>query len=1577
MKFLLKAKIITALALSAMLSCASAQGNFSRDVKIRLETGALRVPVKPSMQGDAKLMNDRLYGWLMTTRYDVPFTDWGLASFNVNNPAEDWTVELPHDYVAVAGAVVDGIQYAQMIYNDLGGVKLRTWSSFNTTTWVETVRRDLSANETDPFFSDMTYDYSTGTMFALLTSGSGNNTTSTLVSVDKNTGNYTTVAKCDSVLATLAADIKGQLYAVTGNGWFVKLQKQSGLVEPIGFTGEDMPRYTQSMDIDLTDGTCYWAVYSGHVDEAGQNMGYLAKIDMETGKMERLGTLSYDAEVTGFYAPTPCGGAAAPDAVDNLVATTVREDGAGTSVELSFTAPTGYAALSQTLSSISKIEIYRDYELVHTITDATPGQSITWIDEDYAALQDEDVVGYRVVAYNDAGAGFSTCCAATVGEDIPGPVSNLRMEVADDSVVTLTWNAPTEGLNSGWFNPDSVYYEVVRYPDETVVASRLQETTFTETLSQGCNYYWYTVRSYSFKGRGQAVESEGARVGTALALPYVCSFNTAAEGFLWELVDANTPIPDGVTWEHYLNEGMEGTQGYLHYGRSTNSDGNDYAYSAPFRRVAGEHYRLRFDLASTGDASTSEDMEVLLIAEDGTETLMQAYEDFNTRYEFQTMRVALPVAEPAGEGLYTIAFRATSPRNQSGIQVDNVILDYVIDAPVTGTVEDEAGNPLEGVCVAVAAADASYRDTVYTNAEGQYDLGYLDEASYTLVFSYFGYEDHSESISVEALQPVVRDVTMQSRQLLTLSGLVEDEYGDPVPGVSVYMTGYQTYSAQTGADGRYTIEDVYRHDGAYSMVFFKSRYQTVRDTVSMALKTRSKDLSLPFLRISAENFTATPEGENMLLQWEKAEDMQEFRYDNGTFAGAAQLRNDSASGILYTEAAFGTIYYQPMELRSVKWWMSSEGGTMNHTTADISIYAVDPDRGFGALLFRKEGVPSTDDQWSEYVLDYPVEITAGCMIMIGSSEGNIAIGVDDGTDPDYPFQTQRHGVTTDWSNVGSLATLEDWGILQNLMIRAIGVPEQEQGKQAKAAEDNLDIYNIYRLAQGQEENRDSWTQVAEGLRGVESYRDEDWSSLERGGYLYALANVYGEDEAEAVFSNVVGKDMITEVTVLAKTNTTPDEIEGAVASLTNTEFPEYTYQGTFGTDGRLVFDSVWKGTYSLSISKSLFDGVEEEVDFSTENAYTTQTYEIKERIVDPYSLYVETSSTDYRDKTLFWNVDETVSEDCEAMPDFEINPEGEFGWTYLDGDGAETYGMVIGQDVIDWPGIYEPHAFIVMNPYETTPAIYTSLNTSHSGRRALMNMRNLDVENPVQKDDWIFSPELHFETPYVFSFWAVSGMESLAETIQVGYSTTTTEPSAFTWLEDELVIPGAWYQYSYTIPAEARYVTIHVISQGEDSYFLMLDDLYIGPEPSAERPDNSRALHYEIYLDGTQVATVEGVLTYNFDDLSDGTHTAGVVSVYQTGKSQMKTVEFMVDPSIIANEDAALASRIRLYPNPATENVNVQGDYDEAWIFDMSGRLVAKLANEQIIDVSGLRPGVYFVRFAKDGAFCVKKVVKL
>ena len=1533
--------------------------------KGRMDNPTVAAPLQTPRSVSPKLRDGRLYGWFLASYNAVP--DWGLASFSPENPDEDWVIEVSHDWAPLGAAVVDGIMYGQMASVGISSYDVQTWSRFNTATWSETVLANIENMQVS--YIDMTYDYSTKTMFALVRE----NAVTDLYSVNLTTGQPTFVTHCDSSLVALAADIKGQLYAVTMHGWFVKLQKQTGGVEPIGFTGEPSPgNYIQSMDIDLTDGVCYWAVSSLNGD-------YLARIDMQTGQMEDLGPVSVGVEITGLYASTPCGGGAAPDAVDNLVATTVREDGAGTSVELSFTAPTGYAALSQTLSSISKIEIYRDYELVHTITDATPGQSITWIDEDYAALQDEDVVGYRVVAYNDAGAGFSTCCAATVGEDIPGPVSNLRMEVADDSVVTLTWNAPTEGLNGGWFNPDAVYYEVVRYPDETVVASRLQETTFTETLSQGCNYYWYTVRSYSFKGRGQAVESEGARVGTALALPYACSFNTAAEGFLWEVVDANTPIPDGVTWEHYLNEGMEGTQGYLHYGRSTNSDGNDYAYSAPFRRVAGEHYRLRFDLASTGDASTSEDMEVLLIAEDGTETLMQAYEDFNTRYEFQTMRVALPVAEPAGEGLYTIAFRATSPRNQSGIQVDNVILDYVIDAPVTGTVEDEAGNPLEGVCVAVAAADASYRDTVYTNAEGQYDLGYLDEASYTLVFSYFGYEDRSESISVEALQPVVRDVTMQSRQLLTLSGLVEDEYGDPVPGVSVYMTGYQTYSAQTGADGRYTIEDVYRHDGAYSMVFFKSRYQTVRDTVSMALETRSKDLSLPFLRISAENFTATPEGENMLLQWEKAEDMQEFRYDNGTFAGAAQLRNDSASGILYTEAAFGTIYYQPMELRSVKWWMSSEGGTMNHTTADISIYAVDPNpgRGFGALLFRKEGVPSTDDQWSEYVLDYPVEITAGCMIMIGSSEGNIAIGVDNGTDPDYPFQTQRHGVTTDWSNVGSLATLEDWGILQNLMIRAIGVPEQEQGKQAKAAEDNLDIYNIYRLAQGQEENRDSWTQVAEGLRGVESYRDEDWSSLERGGYLYALANVYGEDEAEAVFSNVVGKDMITEVTVLAKTNTTPDEIEGAVASLTNTEFPEYTYQGTFGTDGRLVFDSVWKGTYSLSISKSLFDGVEEEVDFSTENAYTTQTYEIKERIVDPYSLYVETSSTDYRDKTLFWNVDETVSEDCEAMPDFEINPEGEFGWTYLDGDGAETYGMVIGQDVIDWPGIYEPHAFIVMNPYETTPAIYTSLNTSHSGRRALMNMRNLDVENPVQKDDWIFSPELHFETPYVFSFWAVSGMESLAETIQVGYSTTTTEPSAFTWLEDELVIPGAWYQYSYTIPAEARYVTIHVISQGEDSYFLMLDDLYIGPEPSAERPDNSRALHYEIYLDGTQVATVEGVLTYNFDDLSDGTHTAGVVSVYQTGKSQMKTVEFMVDPSIIANEDAALASRIRLYPNPATENVNVQGDYDEAWIFDMSGRLVAKLANEQVIDVSGLRPGVYFVRFAKDGAFCVKKVVKL
>ena len=75
----------------------------------------------------------------------------------------------------------------------------------------------------------------------------------------------------------------------------------------------------------------------------------------------------------------------------------------------------------------------------------------------------------------------------------------------------------------------------------------------------------------------------------------------------------------------------------------------------------------------------------------------------------------------------------------------------------------------------------------------------------------------------------------------------------------------------------------------------------------------------------------------------------------------------------------------------------------------------------------------------------------------------------------------------------------------------------------------------------------------------------------------------------------------------------------------------------------------------------------------------------------------------------------------------------------------------------------------------------------------------------------------------------------------------------------------------------------------------------------------------------------------------------------------------------------------QVYPNPTSSTVNVYFEYDERWIgkemqvLDMSGRIVINTtinARVQVIDVSRLNAGVYFIRAQKDGERLSTKFVK-
>ena len=70
-----------------------------------------------------------------------------------------------------------------------------------------------------------------------------------------------------------------------------------------------------------------------------------------------------------------------------------------------------------------------------------------------------------------------------------------------------------------------------------------------------------------------------------------------------------------------------------------------------------------------------------------------------------------------------------------------------------------------------------------------------------------------------------------------------------------------------------------------------------------------------------------------------------------------------------------------------------------------------------------------------------------------------------------------------------------------------------------------------------------------------------------------------------------------------------------------------------------------------------------------------------------------------------------------------------------------------------------------------------------------------------------------------------------------------------------------WNEYRYTIPAEARYVTINCVS--DNIFIFMVDDIFIGLElpDGVDLEKMKDDISFEVYLDGERVNTTRKAAT--------------------------------------------------------------------------------------------------------------------
>lgn len=137
-----------------------------------------------------------------------------------------------------------------------------------------------------------------------------------------------------------------------------------------------------------------------------------------------------------------------------------------------------------------------------------------------------------------------------------------------------------------------------------------------------------------------------------------------------------------------------------------------------------------------------------------------------------------------------------------------------------------------------------------------------------------------------------------------------------------------------------------------------------------------------------------------------------------------------------------------------------------------------------------------------------------------------------------------------------------------------------------------------------------------------------------------------------------------------------------------------------------------------------------------------------------------------------------------------------------------------------------------------------------------------------------------------------------------------------------------------------------------------------GEKPLNDAPKTSsegiKLLGFNIYREGEKLN--ENMLTdFSYEEnVARGDYSYEVGAVYE-GADEQKA-EFFAQFETLGVDDLQKAYGVSVYPNPATDRLNIKGEYVSFSLLDVNGRvLMREVKNTESVSLAGLNNGVYFV----------------
>lgn len=431
--------------------------------------------------------------------------------------------------------------------------------------------------------TDLTYDAETGNVYGYFYNPLDNTEPMRFGTITYNDygATVTNIAQEENDMICLAADNNGQLFAISSDGGFWKVNKTTGEKDLIDYTGVRPSTFRQSATFDRNTGKLYWTAFLEDFTSA------LYEVNPINGRATLISEIPDNMEISCLYIPDPEAEDNAPAAVTDF---SVSFEGSSKEGIVEFTLPTETYG-GETLSGII------DYKITANdiVVKQSKAQAGTKIHETISVENGFNELA--VITTNTAGdSPISNKINKWVGYDIPESPTNVILEIDKESRKTvLSWKAPVGSLNGGFFDATTLKYNVVRYPGKIEVAHEIQETLFHEILPESeLTAYYYEVTAINGDMASNPATSNKQAIGTAFEVPFIDDFSKGDTYGLYTIINANE---DDKTWSESNN--------CFSYFFSWMNSADDWLITPPVKLKTGETYTFSFDIKG----SSSYDIE--------------------------------------------------------------------------------------------------------------------------------------------------------------------------------------------------------------------------------------------------------------------------------------------------------------------------------------------------------------------------------------------------------------------------------------------------------------------------------------------------------------------------------------------------------------------------------------------------------------------------------------------------------------------------------------------------------------------------------------------------------------------------------------------------------------------------------------------------------------------------------------------------------------------------------------------------------------------------------------------------------